>query len=144
MKAVSVGVWDIPQHPECQIFYIESHFHVWLYPLDPALRETLGKLSGFRIWFEKRLDDAIQAENQQNQDKQYHESNGGGNGGGHGRNEDNDSQGNNDQRKSSKAGGDRRKSFFDPSFVPTFSGLSLAGMAKVQETKGDWRLAWPS
>ena len=29
--------------------------------IDPALEATLGKLAGFRAWFEKRLDDAIKA-----------------------------------------------------------------------------------
>lgn len=29
--------------------------------IDPALQATLGKLAGYRQWFEKRLDDAIQA-----------------------------------------------------------------------------------
>ena len=29
--------------------------------IDPALQNTLGKVTEFRQWFEKRLDDAIQA-----------------------------------------------------------------------------------
>ena len=29
--------------------------------IDPALEATMGKLAGFRAWFEKRLDDAIKA-----------------------------------------------------------------------------------
>ena len=29
--------------------------------IDPALEATMGKLAGFRQWFEKRLDDAVKA-----------------------------------------------------------------------------------
>ncbi len=45
---------------------------------DPALQSTLGKLAGFRAWFEKRLDDAIQAAEMAEQQQQK---NGNGNGG---------------------------------------------------------------
>lgn len=44
-----------------QLFSLFWFFVSWLLLPDPKIQATLGNLAGFRQWFEKRLDDAIQA-----------------------------------------------------------------------------------